>query len=121
MSSDPTSQTPTGLHRWFPLGWRDHELLDSGGGSKLERFGDLVLIRPEPHAIWDRGLTESERDRVFEPFYTGRPEGTGLGLYVSYGIVERHGGRIEVTSRKGQGTCFSVRLPRTSHGVEEAA
>ena len=52
-------------------------MLDSGGGSKLERFGDLVLIRPEPHAIWDRGLTESEWRRVsaaeFVP--TGRTKG----------------------------------------------
>ena len=59
MSTLSPPSTMSGLHRWFPEGWRDHELLDSGRGSKLERFGDLVLIRPEPHAIWDSGMTRS--------------------------------------------------------------
>ena len=52
------------LTRWFPDGWRDHELLDSGDGSRLERFGDLVLIRPEPKAIWARGLAEADWSRM---------------------------------------------------------
>lgn len=71
------SSTDLTLTRWFPGGWHDHELLDSGGGSRLERFGDLVLIRPEPKAIWDRGMTESEWRRLaaaqFVP--TGRTKG----------------------------------------------
>jgi len=65
------------------------------------------------------GIGESDLGRVFEPFYTtkgavgGSPtvSGTGLGLSVSYGIVKRHGGDIEVESRKGEGTVFTVRLP----------
>jgi 23S rRNA (cytosine1962-C5)-methyltransferase len=65
------------LTRWFPDGWRDHELLDSGDGSRLERFGDLVLIRPEPKAIWARGLAEADWSRMaaaqFVP--TGRTKG----------------------------------------------
>ena len=67
MSSDPTSPTPTGLHRWFPSGWRDHELLDSGGGSKLERFPRLSLLGvdqdPEILSI-ARGRLEPFQSRV---------------------------------------------------------
>ncbi|QYY34891.1 class I SAM-dependent methyltransferase [Ruficoccus sp. ZRK36] len=43
-----------------PAGWRDYELLDSGAGEKLERFGQYVLIRPEPQAIWQKTLDEHE-------------------------------------------------------------
>jgi two-component system NtrC family sensor kinase len=57
------------------------------------------------------GLTAEELQHIFEPFYTTKARGTGLGLSVSYGIVERHGGHIDVKSIPGKGTLFSVRLP----------
>ncbi len=57
------------------------------------------------------GLTAEQMTRIFEPFYTTKPSGTGLGLAISYGIVERHGGTIEVSSQPGQGATFVVRLP----------
>ena len=57
------------------------------------------------------GVPPEDRRRVFEPFFTGRRGGTGLGLFVSYGIVERHGGRIEVGEAPEGGARFTVRIP----------
>ena len=59
------------------------------------------------------GIPEENLDRIFEPFFTTRPvgQGTGLGLSVSYGIIEAHGGFIEVESKVGVGSTFTVRLP----------
>lgn len=59
------------------------------------------------------GMAPEQIRRIFEPFYTTKPVGvgTGLGLSISYGIVQRHGGRIEVDSTPGKGSCFRVTLP----------
>jgi len=64
-----------------------------------------------------RGIPRENRRRLFEPFYTTKPDaGTGLGLWVSRGIVQKHGGSIRVRSRTDgphRGTVFSVFLPNT--------
>jgi signal transduction histidine kinase len=58
------------------------------------------------------GMSEAVRQRCFEPFFTTKAEhGTGLGLSIAYGIVTRHGGEIEVWSRPGEGSRFTIRLP----------
>ncbi len=57
------------------------------------------------------GMSAEQVERLFEPFYTTKPEGTGLGLAISYGIVERHGGAIDVVSEADRGTTFVVTLP----------
>jgi len=60
------------------------------------------------------------RERVFEPFYTTKGvQGTGLGLAVSYGIIERHEGTISVESRLGEGTTFLILLPAADIGATE--
>jgi len=60
-----------------------------------------------------KGMSADVLEKVFDPFFTTKPvgKGTGLGLSVSYGIVKNHSGRIEVASRPGQGTTFTVVLP----------
>jgi signal transduction histidine kinase/CheY-like chemotaxis protein len=58
------------------------------------------------------GMPDEMRGRVFEPFFTSKgPRGTGLGLAVSWGIVTRHGGTIDVESTPGHGSTFRIRLP----------
>ncbi len=64
------------------------------------------------------GMSEETRARIFEPFFTTRaPRGSGLGLAVTYGIITRHGGRIEVESSEDKGTTFNIRLPVSSGGA----
>jgi signal transduction histidine kinase len=83
-----------------------------GGGITIttEKQLDQIAIR-----ITDTGggITPDDMDRIFEPFFSTKPavKGTGLGLSVSYGIIKRHGGRIEVASSPGKGTAFTILLP----------
>ena len=62
------------------------------------------------------GISTENLKKIFAPFFTTKPpgKGTGLGLYVCYGIIEGMGGTMEVTSEKGVGTTFVVRLPASS-------
>lgn len=67
------------------------------------------------------GIAEANRSRVFDPFFTTRApdEGTGLGLSIAFDIVREHDGVIEVDSKPGQGTCFTVRLPLEASGARD--
>jgi two-component system sensor histidine kinase HydH len=58
------------------------------------------------------GIAAEQLARIFEPLYTTKPGGTGLGLYIVQEIVAAHGGQITVTSVEGQGTTFTITLPR---------
>jgi two-component system, NtrC family, sensor kinase len=57
------------------------------------------------------GISQDDLKRIFDPFFTTKEVGTGLGLSVSYGIVENHGGKIEAESSLGVGTVFTILLP----------
>ena len=58
-----------------------------------------------------RGISRESLPKIFKPFFTTRKEGTGLGLPLAKGIVESHGGRIEVRSEPERGAQFDVWLP----------
>ncbi|WNG40863.1 histidine kinase [Archangium violaceum] len=76
-----------------------------------------VLVRVRDNGV---GMSAEVRDKLFQPFFTTKPvgEGTGLGLAVAYGIITGHGGRIEVESEPGRGSCFTVRLPVAAAEVQ---
>jgi signal transduction histidine kinase/FixJ family two-component response regulator len=57
------------------------------------------------------GMDQHTMSRIFEPFYSTKGEGTGLGLAVTYGIIQGHGGEIRVESEPGKGSCFTIWLP----------
>jgi two-component system, OmpR family, sensor histidine kinase KdpD len=75
----------------------------------VERVDDTVVI-----AVHDRGpgLTAAELGRIFEPFERGEAGSTGLGLAIARGFAQANGGRVEATSRPGEGAVFSLVLPR---------
>jgi len=86
----------------------------------IERDG-VITIRTGSDDKWvwvevednGRGIRQEDQGRIFEPFFTTKPvgQGTGLGLALSYGVVNQHGGTIEVSSTPGKGSVFRVRLP----------
>jgi two-component system NtrC family sensor kinase len=100
------------------------EATPSGGRVRLQARGEsdgegLVLSVSDTGA----GIPEADREKIFEPFFTTKDvgKGVGLGLAVVYGIVTRHGGRIELESRTGQGSTFTVHLPRRPALPREAS
>jgi len=59
------------------------------------------------------GIKDEDLEKIFEPFFTTKPvgKGTGLGLAVSHGIIQEHGGKITITTKIGEGTSFFIWLP----------
>jgi signal transduction histidine kinase len=57
------------------------------------------------------GIPKEHLEKIFDPFFSTKPKGTGLGLAVNYGIIQKHGGEIQVSSQPGRGTTMTIRLP----------
>ena len=81
-------------------------------GGKLtlttEWKGDYVYAHVEDTGI---GIPDENMGKIFEPQFTTKPKGVGLGLAVSKALIEEHGGRMIVESEVGRGTTFTVKLP----------
>ena len=72
--------------------------------------GDFVKVRIQDTGC---GISQENLDQLFNPFFTTKPEGqgTGLGLSITYGIIQEHGGQIQVSSTPGEGSVFELALP----------
>jgi two-component system NtrC family sensor kinase len=96
------------------------EAMKEGGKLELETSmkheGRQIAVRISDTGC---GIPRSDLNRIFEPFYTSKNEGTGLGLSLTYGIVKGHGGDIEVNSEEGRGTTFVISLPVSQCGIAE--
>jgi len=96
-----------------------HAMPEEGGQITVstELVGEEVII-----SIADTGcgMSQETMARIFDPFFTTKDigKGTGLGLSISHGIIEDHGGRIEVESEPGKGTTFRIHLPAASRPEE---
>lgn len=76
--------------------------------TSAEEEGGNIIVKISDTGC---GIPGADMNRIFEPFYTSKNEGTGLGLSVSYGIIKGHGGDVEVESEEGKGTTFVISLP----------
>lgn len=97
------------------------DAMPEGGTLSLSSkiVGETVVITVADTGL---GMHPEVRSRVFDPFFTTKGKaGLGLGLAVSFGIISRHGGNIEVDSQHGNGTTFSITLPIASISTESQA
>nr|WP_239566021.1 ATP-binding protein [Paenibacillus sacheonensis] len=96
------------------------EAMDQHGILSLETatFENYVEMRVSDTGS---GIPQEKLEHLFEPFYTTKSHGTGLGLPLCLSIMERHGGVIHVDSKEGAGTTFIVRFDRSRNAYEAAA
>ncbi len=89
------------------------QAMPGGGSLRIDvQAGDGHSLRIDVRDT-GVGIDPNNLPHIFDPFYTTKEvgRGTGLGLSVTYGIVEKHGGHIEAHSQKGEGTVFTITLP----------
>lgn len=87
------------------------EAMEKGGRLTIVSAaadGEAVEVRVSDTGV---GIPPENLSKIFDPFFSTKAKGTGLGLSVVYGIIERHGGKMEIESLEGKGTTMIVRLP----------
>ncbi len=97
------------IHLLTPQHWKDYELIDCGDFEKLERFGNIVLIRPEPQAVWSRKLSVKQWEQLHHIKFKGRSATSGEWLKKNQHIPDRW--HIEY---KNQDVAIKLRLALTS-------
>ncbi|MCP4653427.1 MAG: PAS domain S-box protein [Candidatus Omnitrophica bacterium] len=80
----------------------------SKNNSQLLEAGKYIEITISDHGM---GVPEEHMKRIFDPYFTTKQKGSGLGLAVVFSVIEKHGGHINVKAKQGQGTTFSIYLP----------
>ena len=94
--------------------WNAIEAMPEGGTltvtSNFDRENDRIEIHVSDTGL---GIPEDEVEKIFEPFFTSKADGkgVGLGLSVAYGIIRQHQGEIQINSKVGEGTRFTIQLP----------
>jgi CheY-like chemotaxis protein/anti-sigma regulatory factor (Ser/Thr protein kinase) len=94
------------------------DAMPQGGEIKIKTHKEdgHIVVNVEDTGV---GIPKALRERIFDPFFTTKGvQSTGLGMSVSYGIINRHRGTISVDSVEGQGTTFTIKLPITVKTVE---
>lgn len=88
------------------------EAMTKGGNLEIEtkpdNTGNYIIVIFKDNGP---GIPEHMKAKIFDPFFTTKEQGTGLGLSISYGIIERHGGKINLETKPGEGTTFTIFLP----------
>ncbi|MDP3229134.1 MAG: ATP-binding protein [Acidovorax sp.] len=103
-------------------------LVNAAHAITAERGTITITTGVQDASVWvevadtGMGIAAENLQRIFDPFFTTKPvgQGTGLGLSLSYGIVQKHDGRMEVTSEIGAGTRFRVTIPIKHESAQEA-
>jgi signal transduction histidine kinase len=91
---------------------RTEALADGGDGVAGRGAWARLTVEDDGH-----GMSRQVLDRIFDPFFSTKERGTGLGLAVVQQIVESNGGRVEAVSQPGRGACFHVWLPLARDGA----
>jgi signal transduction histidine kinase len=76
-----------------------------------------VIIRVEDNGP---GIAPANRSRIFDAFFTTRPEGTGMGLVIARSVIRAHGGRLGVEPRSPVGTTFTIHLPNANQRPDKS-
>ncbi|GFO53333.1 two-component sensor histidine kinase [Geomonas sp. Red276] len=87
-------------------------------GARLDREEGMILLTFADQGV---GIAPEDLEKVFQPYFTTKEAGIGLGLAITERIVKEHGGTLTVESRQGEGTTFTVKLPQAGLGAEERA